>query len=109
MTVSKMEKWAYSNPQLVSLIHWMYRIKALRYLRNRTFGISYAYQTVSPRAYGSCCFKGKSLSLICASLTWLREHKRKAFEEELEIDANGQQFVQGLRFEDQRLNKRRRG
>lgn len=26
---------------------------------------------------------GKSLSLICASMTWLREHKRRAFEEAL--------------------------
>ncbi|KAJ5358097.1 hypothetical protein N7541_005255 [Penicillium brevicompactum] len=30
---------------------------------------------------------GKSLSLICASLTWLRDHKRKAFQES--VDATG--------------------
>ena len=34
---------------------------------------------------------GKSLSLICGSLTWLREHKRKKFDEamqniEIEVD-----------------------
>lgn len=28
---------------------------------------------------------GKSLSLICASMTWLREHKRREFEASLEL------------------------
>jgi chromosome transmission fidelity protein 1 len=31
--------------------------------------------------------QGKSLSLICASLTWLRDHKRQRFEEGLSWDA----------------------
>ncbi|EFQ88691.1 hypothetical protein PTT_15338 [Pyrenophora teres f. teres 0-1] len=31
---------------------------------------------------------GKSLSLICGSLTWLRDHKRRMFEEGFAIDAN---------------------
>ncbi|KAF2457677.1 helicase C-terminal domain-containing protein [Lineolata rhizophorae] len=30
--------------------------------------------------------EGKSLSLICGSITWLRDHKRKAFEEDLEVE-----------------------
>jgi chromosome transmission fidelity protein 1 len=33
--------------------------------------------------------KGKSLSLICGSLTWLREHKRKKFDDELKVDVDG--------------------
>lgn len=33
--------------------------------------------------------QGKSLSLICASLTWLREHKRKQFDE-------GMQWEEGV-------------
>ncbi|KAJ5566303.1 Helicase-like DEXD box c2 type [Penicillium sp. DV-2018c] len=35
---------------------------------------------------------GKSLSLICGSLTWLRDHKRKAFQET--VDATGGSFGQ---------------
>jgi chromosome transmission fidelity protein 1 len=31
---------------------------------------------------------GKSLSLICGSLTWLRDHKRRSFEEGFAIDAD---------------------
>ncbi|CAG8410021.1 unnamed protein product [Penicillium salamii] len=31
---------------------------------------------------------GKSLSLICGSLTWLRDHKRKAFQESVDATAN---------------------
>lgn len=30
---------------------------------------------------------GKSLSLICGSLTWLRDHQRKVFEEEVSVEA----------------------
>lgn len=33
---------------------------------------------------------GKSLSLICASLTWLREHKRKTFEEGMVWEGDGE-------------------
>nr|POE75780.1 atp-dependent dna helicase chl1 [Quercus suber] len=39
---------------------------------------------------------GKSLSLICASLTWLREHKRKTFDESLaaiEVDDNEPEWM----------------
>ncbi|KAK6518995.1 ATP-dependent DNA helicase chl1 [Arthrobotrys megalospora] len=36
----------------------------------------------SPTAYKSG-YKGKSLSLICGSLTWLREHKRRKLNDEL--------------------------
>ncbi|EON69697.1 hypothetical protein W97_08957 [Coniosporium apollinis CBS 100218] len=32
---------------------------------------------------GQAHIQGKSLSLICGSLTWLRDHQRKAFEEDL--------------------------
>ncbi|KAI9787683.1 MAG: ATP-dependent DNA helicase chl1 [Geoglossum umbratile] len=32
--------------------------------------------------------KGKSLSLICGSLTWLRDQKKRAFEEQIEGSAN---------------------
>jgi chromosome transmission fidelity protein 1 len=31
---------------------------------------------------------GKSLSLICGSLTWLRDNKRRTFEDGFEVDAN---------------------
>jgi chromosome transmission fidelity protein 1 len=31
---------------------------------------------------------GKSLSLICGSLTWLRDHKRRTFEEGFAVDSN---------------------
>lgn len=31
---------------------------------------------------------GKSLSLICGSLTWLRDHKRRAFEERIAVSDN---------------------
>jgi len=33
--------------------------------------------------------QGKSLSLICGSLTWLRDHKAKAFEEGLDWEQDG--------------------
>ncbi|KAF3313568.1 ATP-dependent DNA helicase chl1 [Orbilia oligospora] len=33
-------------------------------------------------------YKGKSLSLICGSLTWLREHKRRKLNDELEQDVD---------------------
>ncbi|KAH0542102.1 hypothetical protein FGG08_003482 [Glutinoglossum americanum] len=36
---------------------------------------------------------GKSLSLICGSLTWLREHKKKSFEEQIE-EGQDDQFVE---------------
>jgi chromosome transmission fidelity protein 1 len=32
---------------------------------------------------------GKSLSLICGSLTWLREFKSHKFDESLKVDAEG--------------------
>jgi hypothetical protein len=32
---------------------------------------------------------GKSLSLICGSLTWLRDHKRKKFEDDINVDIAG--------------------
>lgn len=48
---------------------------------------------------GACCelrllavadgLQGKSLSLICASLTWLRDHKRRRFEEGLDWGDEG--------------------
>lgn len=33
--------------------------------------------------------QGKSLSLICGSLTWLRDHQQREFENGLDWDANG--------------------
>ncbi|KAI7576699.1 hypothetical protein KC343_g22069, partial [Hortaea werneckii] len=42
------------------------------------------YECIEDRKVGifeSPTGTGKSLSLICSSLTWLREHKRKAFDE----------------------------
>ncbi|KAJ5110761.1 Helicase-like DEXD box c2 type [Penicillium argentinense] len=38
----------------------------------------------SPTGKGANPCTGKSLSLICGSLTWLRDHKRKAFQETLD-------------------------
>ena len=34
-------------------------------------------------------YKGKSLSLICGSLTWLRDHKRRKLNDELEQEVDG--------------------
>jgi len=49
---------------------------------------------------------GKSLSLICGSLTWLRDHKRKAFEEGL-ADATGDDDEPGWMVEHATKEKRR--
>ncbi|TVY89101.1 ATP-dependent DNA helicase, partial [Lachnellula willkommii] len=49
---------------------------------------------------------GKSLSLICGSLTWLRDHKRKTFEEGLDWGPNDSNSPQWL-IEQTKARKRR--
>ncbi|TVY32340.1 ATP-dependent DNA helicase, partial [Lachnellula subtilissima] len=49
---------------------------------------------------------GKSLSLICGSLTWLRDHKRKTFEEGLDWGPNDSNSPEWL-IEQTRARKRR--
>ncbi|TVY33206.1 ATP-dependent DNA helicase, partial [Lachnellula occidentalis] len=49
---------------------------------------------------------GKSLSLICGSLTWLRDHKRKTFEEGLDWGPNESNSPEWL-IEQTRARKRR--
>ena len=45
-----------------------------------------------------CHAKGKSLSLICGSLTWLRESKRHQFDEHLKGDGLGETLSVFLAF-----------
>lgn len=57
-------------------------------IRDLNYGLIF-YSVLSLLIHGFILFQGKSLSLICGSLTWLREHKRKAFEAHLENSEHG--------------------
>jgi Rad3-related DNA helicase len=48
---------------------------------------------------------GKSLSLICGSLTWLRDHKRRTFEEGFAVDASNSDEPSWIRKHAQKQRK----
>jgi chromosome transmission fidelity protein 1 len=48
---------------------------------------------------------GKSLSLICGSLTWLRDHKRRTFEEGFAVDASNSDEPSWIREHAQKQRK----